>query len=88
MNTNNYEYMNYKKLNMIAELKQKKELDKLYKQNTIELNDYFAYSGKQEVKKKFVDFVNEYKFKKRIIINNDMSKYVLNDNKKSKTKNK
>ena len=75
--------MNYKKLNMIAELKQKKELDKLYKQNTIELNDYFAYSGKQEVKKKFVDFVNEYKFKKRIIINNDMSKYVLNDNKKS-----
>ena len=69
-------------------LNKKKELDKLYKQNTIELNDYFAYSGKQEVKKKFVDFVNEYKFKKRIIINNDMSKYVLNDNKKSKTKNK
>ena len=83
MNTNNYEYMNYKKLNMIAELKQKKELDKLYRQNTIDLNNYFAYSGKQEVKKKFVDFVNEYKFKKRIIINNDMSKYVLNDNKKS-----
>jgi hypothetical protein len=79
----NLEEMNLKKCNMIAELKQKKELDKLYKQNTIELNDYFAYSGKQEVKKKFVDFVNEYKFKKRIIINNDMSKYVLNDNKKS-----
>ena len=73
---------------MIAELRQKKELDKLYRQNTIDLNNYFAYSGKQEVKKKFVDFVNEYKFKKRIIINNDMSKYVLNDNKKSKTKNK
>lgn len=80
--------MNYLKQNMIAELKQKKELDKLYRQNTIDLNNYFAYSGKQEVKKKFVDFVNEYKFKKRIIINNDMSKYVLNDNKKSKTKNK
>ncbi len=75
--------MNYLKQKMIAELKQKKELDKLYRQNTIELNDYFAYSGKQEVKKKFVDFVNEYKFKKRIIINNDMSKYVLKDNKKS-----
>ena len=45
--------MNYKKLNMIAELKQKKELDKLYRQNTIDLNNYFAYSGKQEVKKKF-----------------------------------
>ena len=31
------------KKQLIAELKQKKELDKLYKQNTIELNDYFAY---------------------------------------------
>ena len=75
--------MSSNKNNVIKELKQQKELHKLYKQNTIELNDYFAYSGKQEVKKKFVDFVNEYKFKKRIIINNDMSKYVLNDNKKS-----
>ena len=58
----------------------------MYKKNTIELNDYFAYSGKQEVKNKFVDFVNEYKFKKLVIIKNDMSKYVLNDNKKVKLK--
>lgn len=78
--------MNYLKQKMIAELKQKKELDKLYRQNTIDLNNYFAYSGKQEVKKKFVDHVNEYKFKKRIIINNDMSKYVLKKNKQSLTK--
>lgn len=78
--------MNYLKQNMIAELKQKKELNKLYRQNTIDLNNYFAYSGKQEVKKKFVDFVNEYKFKKRIIINNDMSKYVLKKDKQSLTK--
>lgn len=78
--------MNYLKQNMIAELRQKKELDKLYKQNTIDLNNYFAYSGKQELKKKFVDFVNEYKFKKRIIINNDMSKYVLKKDKQSLTK--
>ena len=78
--------MNSKKCNVIAELRQKKELDKLYKQNTIELNDYFAYSGKQEVKNKFIDYVNEYKFKKQIVINNDMSKYVLSDIRKSKTK--
>ena len=71
---------------MIEELRQKKELNKLYKQNTIELNDYFAYSGKQEVKNKFIDYVNEYKFKKQIVINNDMSKYVLSDIRKSKTK--
>ena len=68
---------------MIAEIRQKNILQKMYKKNTIELNDYFAYSGKQEVKNKFVDFVNEYKFKKLVIIKNDMSKYVLNDNKKS-----
>jgi len=71
---------------MIAELRQKNILQKMYKKNTIELNDYFAYSGKQEVKNKFVDFVNEYKFKKLVIIKNDMSKYVLKDNKKSFTK--
>lgn len=71
---------------MIAELRQKKELDKLYKKNTIDLNDYFAYSGKQEVKNKFIDYVNEYKFKKQIVINNDMSKYVLSDIRKIKTK--
>ena len=78
--------MNSKKCSVIAELRQKKELNKLYKQNTIDLNDYFAYSGKQEVKNKFIDYVNEYKFKKQIVINNDMSKYVLSDIRKSKTK--
>ena len=78
--------MNSKKCSVIAELRQKKELDQLYKKNTIDLNDYFAYSGKQEVKNKFLDYVNEYKFKKQIVINNDMSKYVLSDIRKSKTK--
>ena len=73
---------------MIAELKQQQELDKLYKQNTIELNDYFAYSGKQEVKNKFTRIYEDYNFSKNISVNNDMSKYVLKDYKKSKIKNK
>lgn len=73
---------------MIAELKQQQELDKLYKQNTIELNDYFAYSGKQEVKNKFTRIYEDYNFNKNISVNNDMSKYVLRDYKKSKIKNK
>jgi len=73
---------------VIAELKQQKELDKLYKQNTIELNDYFAYSGKQEVKNKFTRIYEDYNFNKNISVNNNMSKYVLRDYKKSKTKNK
>lgn len=73
---------------MIAHIKQQKELDKLYKQNTIELNDYFAYSGKQEVKNKFTKIFEDYNFNKNVRINNDMSKYVLKDYKKSKIKNK
>jgi hypothetical protein len=73
---------------VIAELKQQQELDKLYKQNTIELNDYFAYSGKQEVKNKFTRIYEDYNFNKNISVNNDMSKYVLKDYKKSKIKNK
>ena len=80
--------MSSNKCNVIAELKQQQELDKLYKQNTIELNDYFAYSGKQEVKNKFTRIYEDYNFSKNISVNNDMTKYVLKDYKKSKIKNK
>ena len=34
--------------NFIAEVKQKKFLEDLYKQNTIDMDDYFKYSGKTE----------------------------------------
>ena len=80
--------MNLKRCSVIAEIKQQQELDKLYKQNTIELNDYFAYSGKQEVKNKFTRIYEDYNFSKNISVNNDMTKYVLKDYKKSKIKNK
>jgi len=80
--------MSSNKNNVIKELKQQQELDKLYKQNTIELNDYFAYSGKQEVKNKFTRIYEDYNFNKNISVNNDMTKYVLKDYKKSKIKNK
>jgi len=80
--------MSSNKNNVIKELKQQQELHKLYKQNTIELNDYFAYSGKQEVKNKFTRIYEDYNFSKNISVNNDMTKYVLKDYKKSKIKNK
>jgi len=74
---------------VIAELKQQKELDKLYKQNTIELNDYFAYSGKQEYNNKLVSLIPSYRKTTNVFINNDMSRYVLKDYKKKvKWKNK
>ena len=73
---------------MIAHIKQQQELDKLYKQNTIELNDYFAYSGKQEYNNKLVSLIPNYRKTTNVFINNDMSKYVLKDYNKSKIKNK
>ena len=36
------------KTNLIKELKEKVFLDKLFKERTIDLNNYFAYSGKEE----------------------------------------
>ena len=64
---------------MINELKQQKEIEKLYKKNTIDMNDYFAYSGKQEFDNKLVSLIPTYRNKQNNSISNDMSKYVLKD---------
>ena len=80
--------MNEESKTMIDKLKQDRYFKELYKQNTIELNDYFAYSGKQEINNKLVSLIPSYRNKKNISINNDMSKYVLKDynNNNNKTK--
>lgn len=80
--------MNEESKAMIAEFKQQKYLNQLYKKNTIEMNDYFAYSGKEEYNNTFVSLIPFYRNKKNISINNDMSKYVLKDynNNNNKTK--
>jgi len=62
---------------MLKELKEKKSLYNIYKKNIIDLDEYFAYSGKIEVKGKFIDKFDEYTYKEKTIIKNDMSKYVL-----------
>jgi len=50
--------------NLIAEVKQKKFLEDLWNQNTIELNNYFKYSGKTE--KSTENNISEYdKFHKK-----------------------
>ena len=71
---------------MIKELKEKKSLYNIYKKNIIDLDEYFAYSGKIEVKGKFIDKFDEYTHKEKTIIKNDMSKYVLKKTKKVKLK--
>ena len=54
--------------------------------NTTRLVYYFAYSGKIEINGKFTSNYEEYNYNKNTFINNDMSKYVLKDYKKIKTK--
>ena len=52
-------------------------LEKLYKKNTIDLNNYFKYSGKIEIGKRFREPTGDYVYQHRTIIKNDMSKYKL-----------
>ena len=42
--------MNDEVKNLIAELKQQKELDELQASRVIEFDHYFKYSGKQEIR--------------------------------------
>lgn len=80
--------MNEESKAMIDKLKEDRYFKEFYKKNTIELNDYFAYSGKQEINNKLVSLIPFYRNKKNVSINNDMSKYVLKDynNNNNKTK--
>jgi hypothetical protein len=73
---------------MIDKLKEDRYFKELHKNNIIDMNDYFAYSGKQEINNKLVSLIPAYRNKKNISINNDMSKYVLKDynNNNNKTK--
>ena len=71
--------MNEESKAMIDKLKQDRYFKELYKKNTIDMNDYFAYSGKQEINNKLVSLIPSYRNKKNVSINNDMSKYVLKD---------
>ena len=54
---------------IIAELIQKNYLDKLYKQNTIEFDNYFKYSGKtEELTKEMEEYFKYEKMHNDIVI--------------------
>ena len=67
------------KTNLIKELKEKVFLDKLFKERTIDLNNYFAYSGKEEKTNYKIAYLIEKEKRHREKfargIKNDMSKY-------------
>ena len=49
----------------------------IYRGNIIELDDYFAYSGKVEIDGKFVKPTDDFIYQEKTIIKNDMTKYKL-----------
>jgi len=67
---------------MIKEYKQMIYLEKLYKKNTIDLDNYFKYSGKLEIGKKFKRVTEGYTYQVSCYIKNDMSKYKLKNYRK------
>jgi hypothetical protein len=66
-------------VNCFTELIEEK---KNIKKNIIEMNNYFAYSGKQELNDTLVSLMPSYRNTKDVSINNDMTKYILKDYRK------
>jgi len=60
----------------------------IYRKNTIELNDYFAYSGKIEIDGKFVKANSNLTYEEKAIIKNDMNKYKLKNYNENITRRK
>jgi len=54
----------------------------IYRKNIIELDNYFAYSGKIEIDGKFVKPNNDLLYLEKTIIKNDMTKYKLKNYRK------
>tara|TARA_R110000823_G_scaffold9685_5_gene33554 strand:+ start:428 stop:667 length:240 start_codon:yes stop_codon:yes gene_type:complete len=70
---------------IIQDLKYLKEIDSLNKQNIINLDNYFKYSGMQEHKDNIIAMTPLYRKKyvdKVAKVCNDMSKYKLKDYRK------
>lgn len=66
-------------VNCFTELIEEK---KNIKKNIIEMNNYFSYSGKQELNDTLVSLMPTYRNIKDVSINNDMTKYILKDYRK------
>ncbi len=67
----------------VKDVKTQRFLDKLYKDNIIELDDYFKYSGMRENKNKITKDPIEPPVTNKILkVENDMSKYKLKNYRK------
>ena len=64
-------------MNIVEELKYRKVIALIKKENFIELDHYFKYSGKQEVNNRLVSLTPTYRKDNTFKVINDMTKYKL-----------
>ena len=64
-------------MSIVEELKYKKVIALIKKENFIELDHYFKYSGKQEVNNRLVSLTPTYRKDNTFKVINDMTKYKL-----------
>ena len=69
-------------MSIVEELKYRKVIELIKKENFIELDNYFKYSGKNEVNNRLVSLTPNYRIDNSFKKINDMTKYKLKNYRK------
>jgi|TARA_R110002167_G_scaffold365845_2_gene591615 hypothetical protein len=64
-------------MNIVEQLKYRKVIELIKKENFIELDNYFKYSGKNEINNRLVSLTPNYRIDNSFKKVNDMTKYKL-----------
>tara|TARA_R110000823_G_C15690467_1_gene475305 strand:+ start:107 stop:316 length:210 start_codon:yes stop_codon:yes gene_type:complete len=64
-------------MNIVEQLKYRKVIELIKKENFIELDNYFKYSGKNEINNRLVSLTPNYRIDNSFKKINDMTKYKL-----------
>ena len=64
-------------MNIVEQLKYRKVIKLIKKENFIELDNYFKYSGKNEINNRLVSLTPNYRIDNNFKKINDMTKYKL-----------
>ena len=69
-------------MNIVEQLKYRKVIELIKKENFIELDNYFKYSGKNEINNRLVSLTPNYRIDNSFKKINDMTKYKLKNYRK------
>tara|TARA_R110000764_G_scaffold203390_2_gene288623 strand:- start:622 stop:831 length:210 start_codon:yes stop_codon:yes gene_type:complete len=69
-------------MNIVEQLKYRKVIELIKKENFIELDNYFKYSGKNEINNRLVSLTPNYRIDNSFKKVNDMTKYKLKNYRK------